>query len=228
MDPIPRSDADLVEAVRDGDRSAVCALYERHRAVVRGAVATRVRDPQLIDDVVQEAFTRALERLPALRRPERFRSWLLTIARNTANDRWRLERRQVGVDPATLTSLRDLTPGPDDTVGTRALVDLVGRGLLRLTDRDATALALVTHLGLSPGEVAGVLGVSPGAAKVAVHRARTRLRAALALDLLGDGDGLACAGGDGARIPRTEAERHVTGCSACLGAAHRHLTGQAA
>ena len=61
-----------------------------------------------------------------------------------------------------------------------------------LSPRDAAAVTMVTQLGFAPGQVAAALGVTPGAAKVIVHRARRRLRNALALQLMVQQPGLAC------------------------------------
>jgi RNA polymerase sigma-70 factor (ECF subfamily) len=216
------TDGDVVRAARAGDPDAVVELYQRHVATVRSAVAGRVRGADLVEEVTQEAFTRALERLDDLRRPERFRPWLLAIARHVATDRWRLERRQRGVDPDELCALSHPAPGADD--GALHLVtDLVGRCLGRLSERDAMALALVTERDLGPAEVGTALGLTTGAAKVAVHRARRRLRTALAADVLADVDGLACGDHPGPAAPARAAARHVSGCAVCLSAIEAHL-----
>jgi RNA polymerase sigma factor (sigma-70 family) len=213
------TDGDLVRMVRSGDPGAALELYQRHVGAVRTTVAGRVRATDLVEEVTQEAFTRALERLGDLRRPERFRSWLLTIARNSANDRWRLDRRQRSVDTAELGALGTPSPGADDEGTRRALSDLLGRGLGHLSPRDARALALVAQHDLGPAEVGAALGLSPGAAKVAVHRARRRLRTALAADVLRRFDRLPCGGG-----PEGDLARHVADCAPCLTAADAHLT----
>lgn len=220
-------DAELVAAVRAGEADAALDLYRRHLPALRSTVRGRV-GADLVEEVVQEAFTRALERLPHLRQPDRFRSWLLAIGRNTANDRWRLERRQVAQDPELFGSVSSPGAPPDETATMYSLVDLIERSLLRLSHRDARALALVSHLDLAPTELGTALGLSPGAAKVAVHRARRRLRAALALDLLGDVAGLACVDHPGRDAGDREATRHVEGCAACLDATRAHLADLAA
>src|SRR4051794_30351186 len=93
-------DAALVEAVRSGDVDAFSALYRTHVGAVRAAVRDNVHDAEGIADVVQDTFVRALERLPSLRDPERFRPWLLSIARNTAIDARRVRTRSKTDDGA--------------------------------------------------------------------------------------------------------------------------------
>jgi RNA polymerase sigma-70 factor (ECF subfamily) len=172
-------DADLVAATRSGDGEAFGELFRRHAGAVAMAVGDHVSDSEQRRDLVQEAFTRALARLDALRDPGRFRPWVLQIARYAAIDALRgrrgarhepLDEELAGPadrdDPASLAELRQLAA---------ALVAGVGR----LAERDATALALAVHLELSPAEIAAALGVTPGNAKVIVHRARRRLRDAI-------------------------------------------------
>jgi RNA polymerase sigma-70 factor (ECF subfamily) len=214
--------------VRDGEPGAALELYRSNVAAVRTAVAARLRCPDLVEEVTQEAFTRAFERLDDLRRPERFRPWLLAIARNQATDRWRLERRQRGVDPDELCALAEPVPGADGDGIRHVLAELVGRGLGRLSARDAAALTLVTQLDLGPTEIGLALGLSPGAAKVAVHRARRRLQTTLAADVLAGDAGLACADHPGAGALPRDVERHLSGCTACLTATEAHLADLAA
>ena len=86
-----------------------------------------------------------------------------------------------------------------------------------LSSRDAAAVTMVTHLDFTPSQVADALGVTPGAAKVIVHRARRRLRNALALELMVQQPSLACEefqnlrGGD-----PLGASTHIADCEVCL------------
>jgi RNA polymerase sigma factor (sigma-70 family) len=216
-------DGDLVRAVVAGDGAAVLALYRRYLPAVRAVVAAKVRGEDVIDDLTQETFTRALEHLPTLRRPERFRAWLLGIARNSATDRCRLELRQRDVDPVELHAVEAVTPAPESEVVHRLVASTVDRSIRRLSERDARALRLSTHHDLAPAEVGAALGLSPGAAKVAVHRARRRLRTLLAVDLLAGAEGMACPDHPGPDAAAGAADRHVATCDECLAATRATL-----
>jgi RNA polymerase sigma-70 factor (ECF subfamily) len=211
-------DAALVARVKDGDRGAFEALYREHVDAVRRAVGGELREPQQVPDVVQEAFTRALGCLPNLRDGDRFRPWLLSIARHVATDHMRSRARTPIACDEDAIETAAVEPGPAELAELADLAQLVRAGMAELSPRDATAVALVTHLGFSPAEVAAALGVSPGAAKVIVHRARKRLRNALLLEVLVRDTGGGCPhrpllgpGGD-----RAEALKHVLGCAECM------------
>jgi RNA polymerase sigma-70 factor (ECF subfamily) len=209
------SDASLVERVRAGDTSAFSTLYRTHAPEVAVVAKHRLHDPASVADAVQETFTRALEQLDSLRDTSRFRPWLLAIARNTSTDQLR-QRTRVGLVSETPDE-EDTGPSPAEIAEVRELAGLVRGCVTGLSRRDATAVALVADFGFSPVEIADALGVSRGAAKVIVHRARTRLKATLAVEVLVRRHGSACRD----LSTHYEAEgvagagRHLRSCAAC-------------
>jgi RNA polymerase sigma factor (sigma-70 family) len=176
-------DAELlttVLAARAGDSVAFGRLYTQLTPAVRRVVADNVHQSHDVDDVVQEVFTRAFSRLAGLREPDRFKPWLFSIARRAAIDHRRVRvagRSVLDADPAGDLPHRD--PSPDDALLVREELRALQFAAEQLSTRDATALAMVGHLGFSPSEIADALGTSVGAAKVIVHRARQRLREAI-------------------------------------------------
>ncbi|MEY2567763.1 MAG: hypothetical protein QOE35_2292 [Actinomycetota bacterium] len=211
------SDGELVGRVRRGDPGAFAELYRTHVTAVRTVVADRVHGAEAVADVVQEVFARALERLATLRESDHFRPWLLAIARHAAIDSLRIQARTRCMPDDDSCDRAAAEDGPDALAELAELSQLVNGLVAGLSRRDATALTLVTNFGFSPAEVADALGVSPGAAKVIVHRARRRLHDALTLELMVRRRGAGCA--TFAAFYDTgamrEAARHVRVCSAC-------------
>jgi RNA polymerase sigma factor (sigma-70 family) len=211
------SDEQLVGRVRGGDPLAFAALYRIHVAGVRTAITHHVAGPEAIADAVQETFVRALERLSTLRQADHFRPWLLAIARHTAIDVRRLRDKTDWLPDEAARDRATDDAGPDTVAELAELAALVNERIAELPPRDAYALALVTHLSFSPAEVAATLGVTPGTAKVIVHRARRRLSDALALELMVRRRGAGC--DDFAALfdaaDMAGAARHVSRCAAC-------------
>lgn len=166
---------DLAIRARAGDRAAYGELYTRLAPSVVAAARRVVSDPEVVADVVQDTFVKALERLDQLRDVERFAAWLAGIARNTAMDALRARYRTTLDDRCDLASLEDTQVGPEGCVESRRSLDAVMDGVGHLSPNDALALTLVAHLGLSTLELAAALGIAPTAAKVRLHRARRRL-----------------------------------------------------
>ena len=218
-------DATLVGRVRHGDHDAFEELYRTHVRAVRTVVSAKLSGVDAVADVVQEVFARALERLSTLREPDHFRAWLLSIVRHAAIDQ-RRDRDKTRHSPGEEAEAQpEPGDGPADLVELAELSELVNGLVGGLSTRDATAISLVTRLGFSPAEVAQALGVTPGAAKVIVHRARRRLRDALSLDLMvrRSGEGCPAFAEVYDREAPAAAAHHVHGCSTCADLASRDI-----
>ena len=85
-------DARLVDLVRQGDAEAFNDLARRHLKAVHAAAVAITGETSDAEDIVQDAFIIALERLDDCQPAEKFRPWLLTIARNRALDLLRRNR----------------------------------------------------------------------------------------------------------------------------------------
>jgi RNA polymerase sigma-70 factor (ECF subfamily) len=220
----------LVRRAVDGDASAFEELMRETSGSVRTVVRSYVKQPEDARDVVQEVYLRALQRLSSLDDPERFKPWLYAIARNAGLDYVRSSKRRpvsnagFGTEEMGPIDIVDLEPGPEQLAEVRELSRQVQIGMGRLSPRDATLLAMVTTLGFTPTDVAGALGMTPTAAKVAIHRARQRLRNAMLLaSALQDASVPVPAKGpdcsafgelvDGGSL--VEAAIHARGCPAC-------------
>ena len=210
--------------MRAGQVGAFDELYRAHVGAVRTVAVSHVHDPDAVADIIQDTFARALQHLDGLREPDRFRPWLLSIARHAAVDQIRAGKRITALDDEQAESLVASDRGPDDVTELNELAQKVQGCVSGLSRRDATAVALVTQLGFTPDEVAGALGVKPGAAKVIVHRARRRMRHALMLELMVAQPGLGCAEFTAlSEADPAQASRHLETCEACIDSARSEL-----
>jgi len=155
-------------------RRRFTAMYDAHRNQV-WAYAAWMADRQSADDLVSETFVVAWRRMSDV--PEPALPWLLGVARNLVRELIRAEGRR-GLLESELRkwAARAMTVNPDDTVTTR--VDVL-RALASLGELDREVLILTAWHDLTPHEAALVLGVTPTAIRVRLHRARRRLRLAL-------------------------------------------------
>jgi len=140
---------------------------------LRAFVATRVPQSD-VDDVLQTAASRALERAESLRDPERARPWLFRLHRNVIVDTLR-KRASVErlVDPGTaLPDVADERAEPASCACSLAQAK-------RIKPAYAAVLTLVDVGHASVGEAATALGISVNNATVRLHRARKALRTAM-------------------------------------------------
>jgi RNA polymerase sigma factor (sigma-70 family) len=179
-----------------GATRAFTQLYERHAAAVARSVATRLglrlRGIVELDDVVQETFLAAWQRLQggeAVHSIGSFRALLAKIALQKAIDalrgaeRRKRDHRRVG--SCELDLLASDRERPSRLAVASEVAAELEEALLSLDEADRTILDYRDNLRLGYEEIAAELGTRPANAKLRCHRARERLRAALAKRLPG-------------------------------------------
>lgn len=179
--PIHPND-DWVAAAQSGDRDAFRQLVEQNQRDVYTLAVRLVRDPHLAEDVAQETFVRAWRALPAFRGEAAFSTWLHRITVNTAWTHRRRQKRHRHADidevQAVVDETRRHNPGHlDDTLH---LSVALREALNTLPAEQRMVVVLKDVESWSHLEIAEALGITVGAAKVRLHRARRRLRALLA------------------------------------------------
>jgi RNA polymerase sigma-70 factor (ECF subfamily) len=170
-----RTEAELVEAARNGSVEDFGELYRRYYAAAVGIAYCATADRHLAEDAVQEAFVVASRELARLRRLDRFGPWICTIAKRVAARMTQSHRER--------SVLHD-TAAPISQSGPHAS-DLVRQAVKDLPDRAREVIVLHYFAGLSHKEVAASLGLS----LEAVHGRLVRARRILADRLHGDGVG---------------------------------------
>jgi RNA polymerase sigma factor (sigma-70 family) len=192
-------DRRLVDLARDGYDAAFEEIVRRYRRPLDRFAAAIVGGRS--EDVTQDAFSKALLALRGSEAEIELRPWLYRIVRNTAlND---LRDR-----PPAAAELSEALPGgrsaAAEAEAREEMRDLMGR-LRALPEPQRAALVMRELEGLSHEEIAAALGVSGGAARQAIYRARAALREGLGLLLplpllraLTDHGGEVAAGGLGA------------------------------
>ncbi len=169
------TDADLVVRARAGDRDAFERLVRRHLRVAHAVAWRQLRDDDAADDVSQDAFLVALQRLDECRQPERFRAWLLTIVRNRAHN---YRAREAVRATAQLDDLPALAGGEDPSrrVEDAEFAETLEQALQGLTELQRNVFVLYDMEGLDHAEVAESLGISRSSSRFNLHVARRALR----------------------------------------------------
>jgi len=173
------TNAALVARVRLGETKAFDQLVRRHLRLAHSVARSTLDNPDDADDVCQDAFIRALERIDDCRNPERFGSWLMAIVRNTAHNRREHSRVRATLP---LEEARSATSGDDPlaAVGRMQLRRQLREAIRQLTELQRRVLLLYDLEGWSHKEIAGELGISSGSSRVHLHVARKAMRKLLA------------------------------------------------
>ncbi|MEU7524666.1 sigma-70 family RNA polymerase sigma factor [Saccharothrix sp. NPDC042600] len=191
-------DAVLVERVTAGDRAAFGELYDRYARPAYSLARRVCVDPELAEDVVQEAFL-VLWRNPAGYDPSRggFGTWLMTVVHHRAVDAVRREdtrrRRNVPLTDEVSEHTVPPTEGADHAALTGVVGAEVRAALQRLPEDQRQVIALAYLGGYTQIEVAALTGIPLGTVKsrtfAAIRRLRTSLRSAWAGETGGETTG---------------------------------------
>lgn len=161
---------DQIEAAIRGERAAVTAITQSFLPRVYGLTLRMLRDREAAEDATQETFVRALRALPQLREHERFKSWLLTIAANTARETLRRRGKETALDYEP--------PEIEATVDERRVVQqkALELAMADLEQDERELFLLHTVEGMRLRDLADEHAVTVMAMKSRVHRIRSKVR----------------------------------------------------
>lgn len=178
------ADEELASRSLDGAQDAFADLYERYFDRVYDFLVRMLNNSAEASDVAQDTFMKLLGGM-ATRPPETsFRAWIFTIARNTAIDRIRRNRRQTNVSSAPLGDEDDLffyqlpaspVDEPEHSALSDEVSDLVWQAARGLNDNEQALLDLDVRQGLEAQEIAVVLDTSRGNVYTMLSRMRDSL-----------------------------------------------------
>ena len=172
---IQPTDLELMIAVQQGEVGKMGPLFERHHARIYNFCHRMTGSQAASEDLVQEAFMRALKYRQTFRGDADFLPWLYRLARNVCNDYFQKNQRF----PMAVEDLPEgVSPDPSalDEAEQKEQICLLRQALLRLPVERREVLILSRFEFRHYDEIAQILGCSVGAVKVRVHRAMNQLR----------------------------------------------------
>jgi RNA polymerase sigma factor (sigma-70 family) len=181
------SDAELVQLAAAGDDSGFAALYERYFDRVYDFARRMLRDADDAADVAQESFVKAMGALGRLKDPNSFKTWIFSIARNTALNRIEQSGRVVhdreDADEGESLLYRQVDPNafgdPESYAEAQESSALVWEAAAGLDPKQYAVLHMQLREGLDSAEIAEALGVSKGNAYTMVSRVKDAMEEAV-------------------------------------------------
>lgn len=165
----------LIQDCKRGDKKAQCLLYGKYYKAMFNTALRILNDRQEAEDVMQEAFITAFQKLDQYNGASSFGTWLRKIVINRALDALRRRKElMVSLEDERLEIADD-----DDTTNDINLLvlkaELVKQQLYRLPSNHRIMLSLHLIEGLDHEEIATILDISYGAVRVRYSRARKLL-----------------------------------------------------
>jgi len=169
------ADAQLLALAAESQRDALDALYSAYKSRIYTFLLRFLGDPELADDVTQEAFTKAFTALPKLERGTKVLPWLYRVASNSAIDQVRRRKRFIWIRIGAMQNTPHEPRAADESgvVGEREHVQSV---LRTLPPENAVALLLHALEGYSYKEIAEIQGASLTAVRSRIARARSAFK----------------------------------------------------
>jgi RNA polymerase sigma-70 factor, ECF subfamily len=196
-------DHDLVQRLRDGDESAFVELIDRYGATMLRVAQMYVRDRATAEEVVQETWLAVLNGIDRFEERSSLKTWLFRILTNRAKTRGERDGRMVPfsslaganpeadepyVDPDRFLGPDSPHPGawaappvpwPQDKLVESETLGVIEMAIEKLPEAQRQVILLRDVDGWTPMEVSDVLGITDGNQRVLLHRARSKVRAAL-------------------------------------------------
>ena len=175
LDGRPADEDALIDRVLSGDEAAFRTIYRAHAATLyRLALRLAGGRESAAEDVLQEAWARAIRRLAAFERRSSLRRWLIGIVVRCSLERIRADRRAADELPE-LQSVAGAASAPESRIDLERAFEALPPGYRAV---------LVMHdvEGYTHEEIAELMGISPGTSKSQLSRGRSWLRRALGAD----------------------------------------------
>ena len=175
-------DVALVRYTLAGDEAAFATLVEKYRKQVHTLAWRTIGDFHIAQDITQETFLNAYQKLDALKDPQRFSGWLNSIARRLCLAWFREKRLSVqlseNISSATIRNdpYSGYLVGEQADEASRELREIVKKWLAKLSENERTVITLHYFDGMLCEDIATFLGVTPNTVKSRLNRARNRLK----------------------------------------------------
>jgi len=175
VEETPLTVAQLVTAAQDGDRDAFGELFERYRPAIVALAMQRVRNAHEAEELAQDVFIQAMQKICQLRVPEAFGGWLRQIVHRMAINRITRGRLSVSCDPEIFEATHADDTSPQTAAEDQERDDAVRLGLTRLGDMDQQTLRAFYLQGQTLIEMSNRFDAPIGTIKRRLHTARKRL-----------------------------------------------------
>jgi RNA polymerase sigma-70 factor (ECF subfamily) len=197
---VAEDEQELVARLRAGDERAFEALVARHYATMLSVARSYVQTRAVAEEVVQEAWLGVLQGLSRFEGRSSLKTWIVAILVHTAQNRAIRERRSVpfaslapesAVDEGRFQSPDEPFPGhwrrypaswaaaPDGVAEDRETLRVAMRAIAGLPAAQQAVIRMRDIEGWNSEDICAALNVSPANQRVLLHRARSRVRAAL-------------------------------------------------
>lgn len=173
------NDNEIISKVLSGDQQAYAILVDRYQSYVFTLSLRFTKNREDAEEVAQDIFVKAYRALADFKGNSKFSTWLYTIVNNTCITFLRKKRLQThSLDNEGVFEVADSQDSGlrANLIEQKSRVAMVNSAIRLLSTDDAEIITLFYKSEQSLEEISQILGLETNAAKVRLHRARTRLK----------------------------------------------------
>lgn len=173
------NDNEIISKVLSGEHQAYAGLVNRYQNYVFTLALRMVKTREDAEEVAQDVFIKAYKYLADFRGASKFSTWLYTIVNNTCISFLRKKKLDIhSLDNEAVFERAQVQESGmhANTIEQKSKLNMVHQAIAMLGPDDAQIITLFYKAEQSLEETAQVLGIEVNAAKVRLHRARTRLK----------------------------------------------------
>jgi RNA polymerase sigma factor (sigma-70 family) len=173
------NDNEIISKVLSGDHQAYAGLVNRYQSYVFTLTLRMVKSREDAEEVAQDVFIKAYKYLADFKGASKFTTWLYTIVNNTCISF--LRKKKLDIHSLDNEKVFEVADGQDsgmraNMIEQKSKLAMVNDAISLLNPDDAQIITLFYKAEQSLEETAQILGIETNAAKVRLHRARTRLK----------------------------------------------------
>lgn len=181
---MPLTDREIIERVVGGDRRAFAGLVDRHKDKAMTLALRMLKDREVAEEAVQDAFLRAFNALPGFEGKASFATWFYRIVYNVCSTI--LSRRGTNLtvslqdeEGQSTADLHDSSPNPEASLESAETARIIRQEIDQLPASYSSVVTLFFLQELSYAEIVEVTGLPLGTVKARLFRARTMLKKAI-------------------------------------------------
>jgi len=173
------TDTEIISQVLQGYQNAYAILVERYQNFVFSIVLRYVKGREDAEEIAQDIFIKAYRSLKDFKGTAKFSTWLYTITTTTCITFLRKKKLELhSLDNEKIFNVADNMDGgmSANTFEQKSRSNMVNKAITLLSPDDAQIITLFYKGEQTLEEIAQIIGIESNAAKVRLHRARTRLK----------------------------------------------------
>jgi len=173
------SDNEIISQVLNGNQQAYAGLVNRYQSYAFTLAMRMVKNREDAEEVAQDSFVKAYKYLADFKGTSKFSTWFYTIVNNTGISF--LRKKKLDIHSLDNEKVFEVADNRDsgmraDLIEQKSKQAMVSNAISMLSPDDAQVITLFYKAEQSLEETAQILGIEVNAAKVRLHRARTRLK----------------------------------------------------